>query len=180
MKLHRVNVPNHELKEREGKYCAICTPSGCICPSNWPDKSDWEEKREETEEEEEVQPVESDWDADLEEAPDYHATFPIPMRQHGQPPKVLMLEPRKCPAGWPAGVRSDLPSKLDHLKNRNAQPEEECEYLEPVQRHVSTEPTPMEESEVEPEIHVTTVPTEQPDTDVEGAYEPVGSMEELE
>ena len=43
-----------------------------------------------------------------------------------------------------------------------------------------TKPAPTEESEVEPEIHATTVPTEQLDTDVEGAYEPVGSMGELE
>ena len=44
-----------------------------------------------------------------------------------------MPKSRKCPAGWPAGVRPDLPPKPDQLKNRNAEPEEEkCEYLEPV------------------------------------------------
>ena len=51
-------------------------------------------------EEEEVPPEESDWEADLEEAHDYHARIPTPMRWSWQPPKVLMFESMKHPAGW--------------------------------------------------------------------------------
>ena len=106
--------------KKEGKYCVICTPNGPICPSNWLDKSDWVENKEETEEEEEeeVQPVESDWDTDLDEAPVYCARVPTPMTWPRQPPKVLLFESRKSPAGWPAGVRPDLLPKARFLKEQ--------------------------------------------------------------
>ena len=62
--------------------------------------------------------------------PDYHARVPTPIRQPRQPLKVLMFEGRKCPAGWPAGVRPDITPKPDHLKNRNAEPEEEDIFIQ--------------------------------------------------
>ena len=55
-------------------------------------------------EEEEEEPEESDWDADLEEAQDYHARISAPMRRPRQPPKVLMFQLHKCPAGWQVAV----------------------------------------------------------------------------
>ena len=59
-----------------------------------------------------------------------------------------MLQPvRNCPAGWPKGVSPEVPPKPDHLRNRHNQPipeekeEEECNYLEPIQRDCYEEPT---------------------------------------
>ena len=71
--------------------------------------------------------------------------------------------------------------KPDCLNNRITEPEEEenCKYLEPVQRHEYAEPTSTEESEIDSEFHDNTAPMRQPNTE-EDAYEPVGSMEELE
>ena len=137
------------------------------------DTSDWFKSKdtEEGEEDEALPTEESDWDADLEIAPDYHAGVPTLRRQPRQPPKVLMFQPRKCPAG----IRPNLPHKPDHLqRNREPVEEEECEYLEPVQRHEYAEPTPMEESEIDSKFHA----VRQPNTE-EDVYEPVGSFEQL-
>ena len=62
-------------------------------------------------------------------------------------------------------------SQADHLKNKHMTPmeEEECEYLEPIQSHVYTELT--EELTKESDNHA---------RQQEPAYEPVGSMEQLE
>ena len=112
----------------------------------------------------------------MEEAPAYHVRVPSLRRQPRQLPKVLMVSSRKCPAGWLAGVRPNLPPKPNHL-NRNKEPEEEqeYEYLEPVQRHEYAEPTSIEESEIDSEVYA----ARQPNTE-EDAYEPLGGMEELE
>ena len=123
------------------------------------------------EDEEEAPPAEeSDWNADLEEAPDYHARAPtLRRRQPRQLPEVLMFQTRK----HSPGVRPNLP---DHLKrNRKPVEEEGCEYLQPVQRYEYPEPIPMEELEIESEFHA----VRQPNTE-EDAYEPVGSMEQSE
>ena len=60
--------------------------------------------------------------------------------------------------------------KPDHLRNRHSQQEpeedEECEYLEPIQKHWYEEPTYID------------MQTDQPDD--EGACELIGSMENLE
>ena len=75
----------------------------------------FESKDTEEDEEEEAPPAEeSDWHADLEETPDYCKRVPTLRRQPRQPLKVLMFQPRKHPAGWPAGVRPNLPPKPDH------------------------------------------------------------------
>ena len=177
MKVHRSKDPNCELKEKEDSYyCAICTPEGCICSSNWPHISNWWRIRRQKMKKERYC-MKSLIGMQIWRSDDYCARLSTPMRLPRHPPKVLMFKSRKCPAG----VMPDLPPKPDHLKNRNVEPEEEdCEYLEPVQQHVYTELTLTEESEVESEIYAATVPTEQLYTEVEVAYEPVGSMEELE
>ena len=97
-----LNNPNHKLKEREDRYCDVCNPNGHLCPSTLANRSNYiqneevEEEEEEEEEKEEKEPEESHWDADLEEAQDYHARVSASMRKQRQPPK--------CPAGWPAEV----------------------------------------------------------------------------
>ena len=66
-----------------------------------PDTSDWAPHNSHlfepqiTDDEGEVPPMEeSDWDADPENVPGYHARPPTPMkRQPRQPPKVIMLQP---------------------------------------------------------------------------------------
>ena len=73
-----------------------------MCPSTWVNSSNHSEK----EELEEEVPEESDWDADLEEARDYHATGSVPMRRPKQPPKMLLFQSHRPPAGWPPGVWS--------------------------------------------------------------------------
>ena len=164
----------------------FASPEGCEClgkgqdTSDWAedkDTSDWFESKDTEEDEDEAPPAEeSDWDADLDKALEYHARVSTLKRQSRQPPKVLMFQPRKCPAGGPAGVRPNLPHKPDCLKrNREPVEEDEFEYLEPVQRHEYAEPTPMEESEIDSEFHA----VRQPNTE-EDVYEPVGSMEQLE
>ena len=151
----------------------------CICHEL--DNSDWaphnqhlfEPQVTEDDEEEEEPPVEeSDCDTDLEDMPDSCTRVPTFRRQCRQPPKVLMLQSiTKCPAEWPAGARAKVPPKPDHLRNGHNQPEpeEECEYLEPIQRHQYAEPTYTDD---------TVMHTDQPDED--SAYELVGSMENLE
>ena len=89
-----LNDQNHELKEKEGRYCDVCTPNGCICPSTWVNKSNHIEN----EETEEKEPEQSDWDTDLEEAQDYNARVSAPVRRPRQPLKVLMFQTQKFPA----------------------------------------------------------------------------------
>ena len=82
--------------------------------------------KEESHEEEEEQ-EESDWNTDLEEARDYHARTPI--RRPRQPPKVLIFQCHRPPAGWPAGVRPISALKPDfYQKNKHAEQGQECEY----------------------------------------------------
>ena len=70
-------------------------------------------------------------------------------------------------------MRPKVPPKSDCLGNRHNQPEpeeeEECEYLKPIQRYQYAEPSYTDD---------TVMHTDQ--LDKEGAYEPVGSMEDLE
>ena len=73
MGAHMLNEQNHKIKEPAGKYCNVCTPNECICPSTWANSSNHIHNEETDEEEEEAEPEESDWDADLEEAQDYYA-----------------------------------------------------------------------------------------------------------
>ena len=75
MGAHMLNDTNHKLKEREGRYCKVCNPSGQLCPSTWENRSTHiqNDAMEEEEEEEEREPEESDWNADLEKAQDYCA-----------------------------------------------------------------------------------------------------------
>ena len=127
----RVKDPNPKPKENEDDYyCAICTPEGSECPGNGPDASDrvedkdtsdwFQTKDTEEDEKEEAPPAEeSDWDADLEEAPDYHAIVPtVRSRQARQPTKVLLFSSRKHPAGWLAGVRPSLAPLTRPLKQK--------------------------------------------------------------
>ena len=150
MGAHMLNDPNCELKEKEDRHCDVCTPNRCICPSTWADISNCIENKETEEEGEEEEPEELDWDADLEEAQDYHARVSAPMRRPRQPPKVLMFQPCIYSAGWPAGVQLGLPPKPDLMpKNRYVLQQEqeldqESEYLELVQRHFYMEPTPRD------------------------------------
>ena len=119
------------------------------------------QKKEELEEEE---PEESSWDSDLEEAWDYHARAPVPMRRHVQPPKVFPLQPHRPPAGWPTRVWPELPSKPDLVsKNKYVGQEQEqrCAYLEPVQRHIYMEPTPRDDQESEPKTPLVMVQSKQ-------------------
>ena len=130
MGAHMLNDPNHELKEKEDRKCDVCTPNGCICPSTWANKSNHIENRETEEEEDEEEKKkkseESDWDADFEEAQDYCARVPAPMKRPRQSPKVLMLQLHKCTAGWAAGVWPKLPPKPNLVpKNMYAQQEQE-------------------------------------------------------
>ena len=70
-------------KEKEDDYCISCTPKGLRCLGQGPDTSDWVlekdtsdwlKSKETKDEEEEAPPAEeSDWDVDLEQAPNYHA-----------------------------------------------------------------------------------------------------------
>ena len=111
-----------------GKYCDVCTPNGCVCPSTWVNCPNCSYKKESKDKEEHE---ESDWDAHLKEARDYFAR--TPMRRHRQSPKVLLFQFCRPPAGWPAGVRPELPPKLDLVtKFKCPEQEQECEYLEPV------------------------------------------------
>ena len=98
--------PNQELKGIDDtQYCNICTPAWCVCSKIGPDNLDWSDNNDKTEDEEAPPAEELDWDADLEQAPDYHARPPTLMRrQPRQPPKVLMFRTRKCTARCPAGV----------------------------------------------------------------------------
>ena len=103
LRLYREKDPN--TKPKEDDYCAICAPQGCECLGKGPDTSDWEEDKgtsgwfeskdteEEEEEQEEAPPAEeSDWDADLEDVPDYGARVPtLRRRQSRQPLKVIMF-----------------------------------------------------------------------------------------
>ena len=66
----------------------------------------------------------SDWDTDIDNALDYCARLPTSLRQPRQPSKVLMFQStRKCPAGWPRGVRPKVLPKPDHLRNKHKQSE---------------------------------------------------------
>ena len=162
-----------------GKYCDVCTSNGNVCPSTWVNCSNHSDK-EETEEEEEQE--ESDLDADLEEARDYHAR--PPMKKSRQPPKVLHFQSHRPPAGWPAGVRLKFSLKPDLAsKIKCAEQEQECEYLEQVQRHVYTEPTPMDdeqESESALKMPLVMVPSKPQKPEPDNAFEPIRGMEELE
>ena len=91
------------------------------------------------------------------------------MRRPRQLPKVLMFQLHKCPACWSADL---VPSN-----GYGEEQDQECEYIELVQRHVYMEPTPREDLEAEPKIPVATVPIE---LEIENAYEPIRGMEELE
>ena len=58
-------------------------------------------------------------------------------------PKVVTFQPRRGPVGWPNGVRPEVPSMPDCLKNKfvaHVNEEEECKYLDPMQHHVCEEP----------------------------------------
>ena len=82
LKLHRNH--NQELKGIDDtKYYDICTPAGHVCSKIGLDNLDWSDNNNKTEdEEEEAQPAEKwDWDADLEQAPDYCARPPILMKR---------------------------------------------------------------------------------------------------
>ena len=97
-----LNDPNFELKEREGRCCDVYNPNGCLCPSTLVNTSNHVQKEateEEKEEGEEKEPEWSDWNADLEEAQDYHARVSAPIWRPRLPTKVLMFQPCKCP-GW--------------------------------------------------------------------------------
>ena len=94
--------PNHELKEKEGRYYDVCTPNGGICPSTWEDNSNCVENEEMDKEEE--NPEESDWSTDLGGGTGLSCRVSAPMRRPRQPLKVLMFQLHKCPAGWPAGI----------------------------------------------------------------------------
>ena len=39
MGAHMLKDPNHELKEKKGRFCDVCTPTGDICHSSWVDNS---------------------------------------------------------------------------------------------------------------------------------------------
>ena len=127
---------------------------------------------------------ELDWDADLEEAQDYCPRVPAPMKRPRQPPKVLMFQTHKCPAGWPAGVLPESLSKpnliLRNMYEDKEDQEQECEYLEPGQRHIYMEPTLREDLKTKPKIPVAQISTEQPELEIENAYKQIKGMEELE
>ena len=96
---------------------------------------------------------------------------------------MLIFQPHKTPAGWPAEVRPELPLKFDLVpRNEHAEQEQECNYLEQVHRNVYTEPTPMNEEVLEPELKTPLVkaPPMLQGPEPESTYEPIGGMEELE
>ena len=135
----------HKSDKLVGKYCHVCTPNGPVCPSTWVNCSSYSGQEESEEEEKE----ESDWDANIGDARGYCARTPI--RRPRQTPKVLIFQSHKTPAGWAAGARPELPLKPDLVsKNEYAEPEWECNYLEPVQRNAYTEPIPVNKEVSEP------------------------------
>ena len=75
------------------------------------------------------------------------------------------------PSWMTSGCETKDTSQTRQIKNRHVAPveKEECKYLKPIQRHVYTELT--EESELD---------THARQQEIEDAYEPVGSMEQLE
>ena len=164
----------HKVNPQMGTYCYVCTPNGGVCPSTWENFSNHSDKEGPEEEEEQE---ESDWHANLEEVRDYHARTPVTRPR--QPQKVLLFQSHRPPAGWPADIRPKLPPKLDLVpNNKYAEQEQECEYLEPVQRHVYTEPTPIDEQESEPEpkTPLVMVSAKQQEPEPENAYEPIRGM----
>ena len=113
----------HQSDKIVGKYCNVCTPHGCMCPSTWVNCSSYSDQEGLESEEEEKE--ESDWDADIEDGRHYHAR--TPMQRSRQPPKVLIFKSCKTQAGWPVGIRPELPLKLDLVPiNGYAEPEPEC------------------------------------------------------
>ena len=89
------SIKNQELVENEG-YCEKCTPFDHRCIWNEPDDSDWAPHNshkfelqitdDEKEEEAPHDKAESDWDADIEQGPDYWARPPIlKQRKPSQP-----------------------------------------------------------------------------------------------
>ena len=137
--------------KEEDEYCENCTHMGHRCACKRPDDSDWAPHNQHLfdpqitdDEKEEAPPAESDWNTDIDQALDYHARPPMLMRRPKQQPKVVTFQPRRCPAGWPKGVRPEVPPKPDCLKNKFIahvnEKEGECRFLELVQHYVYEEP----------------------------------------
>ena len=82
-------------------YCAIYTSTCQKCPREFLGCIDWVKSEEEEKERLEV----SDWDEYIEEK-DNEARSPL--KKPKCPPKVLIFQTRKPPAGWLNGVKEKL------------------------------------------------------------------------
>ena len=118
---------------KEEVYCSICTQNGRICPHTW-DKFTTHLDLEESDKE-------SYWDADIENTGNYARA---PIRRPKLPSKEVVFQPRRCPVGWPHGVRPMAPPTRDQVPSSYYYPSSLSNELEKEQKPQSKQDSKSE------------------------------------